>query len=111
MLRHVVLFEFAEGVSEERRVEIMEELGTLRQEVPEVRDYSWGQNVSSEGLDHGFTVGFVMEFDNAEDLGRYLEHPAHVKIAGDVIIPALQNGRDSIIVFDYELPARGAPSS
>jgi hypothetical protein len=78
----------------------MEELGGLQDEIPEIRSYTWGSNVSSEGLDKGFTVGFVMEFDDAESLARYLQHPAHVAIAGDVIIPALRNGRDSIIVFD-----------
>jgi hypothetical protein len=103
MLRHIVLFEFANEVREERRAEIMAELGALGEEVPAIRGYSWGTNVSPEGLDRGFTVGFVMEFESAAALDNYLGHPAHVKIAGDVIIPALKNGRDSILVFDYEV--------
>jgi hypothetical protein len=33
---------------------------------------------------------------------RYLEHPAHVAFARETVIPSLERGLDSVLVFDYE---------
>jgi hypothetical protein len=42
-----------------------------------------------------------MEFKNTQDRDMYLQHPAHTKIANENIHPALRDGMNSVIVFDY----------
>ena len=103
MVRHIVLLDFKDDVSEGKRAEIMEAVGALKDSIPGIRSYSSGVNTSREGLSKGFTHGFVMELEDEAARDRYLVHPEHVKVAQEVVIPALKHGTDSIVVFDYEV--------
>jgi hypothetical protein len=83
--------------------EIFAGFGALAAKMTGARRFSGGANVSPEGLDRGFTHGFVMDFDSAQARDAYLAHPDHVAFAEGTVIPALEAGRDSIVVFDYEI--------
>ena len=103
MIRHVALFEFKEGLAEERVAELMNTFHTFLKTIPGLRSVSWGRNNSPEGLDRGFLHGFVMDIDDAGARDAYLNHPDHVAFATEEFLPELQNGRDSVVVFDYQL--------
>jgi len=100
MVRHIVLFQFRDDISNERVSEIMEGFGELKAEIPGIQDYSWGFNNSPEGLNRGLNAGFVMTFNAAEDRDRYLEHPAHRRYADTQARPNL-SAEGGVLVFDY----------
>ena len=53
---------------------------------------------SPEGLNDGFTHGFVMTFVSLESRDAYLPHPVHEQ-AKDVVVPNLER----VIVFDIDV--------
>ena len=103
MIRHVALFKFKEGLGEERIAELMNTFHTFVEKLPGLRSVSWGRNNSPEGLDKGFMHGFVMDIDDDDARAKYLNHPDHVAFATETFLPALENGRESVVVFDYEV--------
>lgn len=102
MIRHVVLFRFAETVDDEEIARILDGFSELVEIVPGAVGVTGGANVSPEGLDRGYMHGFVMDFETARSRDDYLAHPAHVSFANGTVIPALEHGLDSVAVFDYE---------
>ena len=103
MLRHIVLLQFAESTTRETINEIFAGFGALVAKLPGAIRVTSGPNVSPEPLDKGFRHGFVMDFESAAARDAYLAHHEHVSFAEGTVIPALTAGRESIVVFDYEV--------
>ena len=76
--RHVVLFQFNDGLSDDTVAGIETAFRTLCAELPFVTDFEWGRNSSPESLNEGFTHCFIVTFANAQGRDAYLPHPAHV---------------------------------
>ena len=66
MLLHIVLINFRDDVSEERKSEIYSELRGLVGTIDGLVSARFGPNVSPEGLSKGFRDGFVMELRDAD---------------------------------------------
>jgi len=96
VLRHVVLFKFKEGTSEEQLVSFEKAFGALAGKIPQISDFEWGLNNSPEGLDKGFTHCFFVSFKSEEDRAKYLPHPDH-KAFVSLIGPSV----DDVMVVDY----------
>lgn len=96
VLRHVVLFKFKQGTSEEDIAKVQDAFSALPSKIPEIAGYEWGLNNSPEGLEKGFTHCFFLTFNSEEDRATYLPHPDH-KAFGDVLGPHL----DDVLVVDY----------
>ncbi len=75
--RHVVLFKFRPGTSEDAVHALERDFCELARSLPQVKGFEWGRNSSSEGLDQGFTHCFVVTFDGPEGRDAYLPHPLH----------------------------------
>jgi hypothetical protein len=103
MIRHIVLLAFKKNLAEKNIQFVFSELDHLKQIIPQILTYTWGCCESPENLHKGFLHGFVMEFSTEADRDFYLTHPEHVRVAKDVIFPALENGFESVIVFDYKM--------
>lgn len=103
MIRHVVLMKLAGDNYQARACEIFNGFESLVKKTPGIVSYSAGPNVSPERLDRGYLHGFVMDFVSAEARDAYLAHHEHVAFAQQVVLPAMENGLDSITVFDYEM--------
>lgn len=104
MIKHIVLFEFAENISDEQIKLSMQKLKNLQDgPIPQIKSFNHGENCSVENLNQNFNYGFVMEFDNVEDRDYYVEHPTHIKIADEEIVPLMKNGFESVIVLDFEV--------
>ena len=103
MIRHIVLLPFKEELHDDVCMELLQGLGQLKKEIPEIQTFSCGKNNSPENLDRGYLFGFTMEFLTKEDREAYLNHPTHINYATNKIIPNLVNGVNSPIVFYYEL--------
>jgi len=95
-LRHVVLFKFKEGTTDEELKTVEKAFEALPSKIPEIVDFEWGTNNSPEGLDKGFTHCFFLTFNSEEGRSIYLPHPEH-KMFGEVITPHLED----VLVVDY----------
>ena len=95
-MHHVVLVKFKPG-QDARAPALFDALAALQEKLSGMVGYRYGTNVSPEGLNQGFTHGFVMTFSDAAARDQYLVHPDHEKVKADYL-PCLEN----VIVFDFE---------
>lgn len=77
MLRHIVIFKYRSGVGKDdpRVAEVYSRLAQLPAQIPEVRAWEQGYNVS--GRDIAYDMALYSTFENQEALQRYSDHPAH----------------------------------
>ncbi len=99
---HLAFFQWKQILGERELAALRQDFAALQTVIPEIKSFRWIRNTSTEGLSKGFEEGICMEFDDEQARQRYLEHPAHVAFARDTVIPALERGLDSVLVFDYE---------
>lgn len=95
-LRHVVLFDFKEGTTEESLTAIETKFTSLPGDIPEIAAYEWGTNNSPEGLDDGYSHCFLVSFHNEAGRGVYIPHPSHQAFGG-VVRPNVEK----VLVFDF----------
>lgn len=96
VLRHVVLFKYKPDITPAQLDEINRAFQNLKNEIPQVMDFERGTNNSPEGLDKGFTHGYLITFASEEDRAAYLPHPAHKKF-----VELLGGKLEEPFVFDY----------
>lgn len=95
--RHVVIFGFKEGTPPAKIEEIATAFKTLSKNIPNVKGFEWGLNVSPEKLNADLTHVFSLKFESKEALeSGYLHHPEHEKFV-DLIKPHLAKA----VVVDY----------
>jgi hypothetical protein len=87
-VKHAAFVAFKPGTSEDKIEEVFKAIGDLKNKIPGIIDYSWGPYSSEEGLNRGYTHGFIMTFANEAARDEYLPHPEHKKV-GDMLIPLL----------------------
>jgi quinol monooxygenase YgiN len=97
-IKHIALFKFKEGTAEEQVQKVLDELMELSENVPGIEDYVAGLNNSPEGLNKGYTHGFVMTFTDTAARDAYLPHPEHERIKTDVL-PLIED----VAIFDFEV--------
>jgi Stress responsive A/B Barrel Domain len=95
-VKHMGVFKFTDGTSTETISWIFEQLHQLQDKIPGITEIIHGPYRSTEGMNQGFTHGFIMTFENEGARDRYLEHPEHIRLR-DVVLPCLQ----SVVVFDF----------
>lgn len=95
-VHHLVLVKFKPG-HDGQAPALFAALAALQRKLLGMLGYRYGPNVSPEGLNQGFTHGFVMTFADAAARDQYLVHPDHEKVKADYL-PLLEN----VIVFDFE---------
>jgi hypothetical protein len=95
-LRHVVLFAFKDGATNEQIDAVVADFGKLKERIPGITAYEWGTNVSPEGLNQGFTHCFTLSFASEEDRNGYLLHAAH-----QAFVDTLGACLEKSLVVDY----------
>ena len=98
-VQHIVLFKFKPGTVESKIRELFEELAGLQQKIPGILYFAGGPYSSPEGLNRGFTHGFIMTFESAAARDAYLPHPEHERVK-EMILPHVED----VIAFDFEVP-------
>src|SRR6478752_373649 len=88
VLRHVVLFKFKDAASAAQIKQIEDAFRALPAQIPQVKSFEWGTNVSPENLAQGFTHCFLLTFSSDKDRDAYLVAPAH-KAFGQLLTPHL----------------------
>ncbi len=97
-LRHVVTLTFGDDTTTETIDEIVAALRALPPQIPELNSYVVGADVGKS--DGNSTVGIVADFDDWDGYVAYRDHPAHVAVGADMILPIL-TGRGAV---QHELP-------
>jgi hypothetical protein len=97
-VKHIALLKFKEGTSQEQMDKVFEQLMDLSETISGIEDYVSGDNNSPEGLNQGFTHGFVMTFSDAAARDVYLKHPEHDRLKVEVM-PLVE----AVLIFDFEV--------
>jgi hypothetical protein len=96
LLRHIVLFSFKEGSTDEQIKAVTDAFAALPKKIKQIKTFEWGVNNSPESLNEGFTHCFFVTFASEKDRAVYLPHPDHVAF-GNILRPIL----DKVLVVDY----------
>jgi hypothetical protein len=96
MVRHFGVFQFKHGVGDEQIAACFAEMKGMVGKIPGLLDMECGPYDSPEGLNDGFTHGFIMSFDSAASRDAYLPHPEHERVK-EIVVPHLER----VVVFDF----------
>ncbi len=97
-VKHVVLFQFKQGTSDDQIAGIYAELAGLEDLIPGIEEFIGGPYSSPEGMNRDYSHGFIMTFTDAASRDAYLPHPEHERVKGQ-IIPLLEK----VVAFDFEV--------
>lgn len=97
-IQHMVLLKFKPETAPGKINDLFTQLGELRQLIPGITYFAGGPYSSGEGLNQGFTHGFLMTFDSAASRDAYLPHPEHERVKAQ-IVPCV----DDVVAFDFEV--------
>jgi hypothetical protein len=103
LIKHFGLLQFKPGVSAEQVATCFRELGSLVGRIPGLRDFCHGSYSSPEGLNDGYTHGFIMTFESPAARDAYLSHPEHERVK-ELVLPWVQR----VVVFDFEWAGTGS---
>ena len=97
VLRHVVIFKFKDGTSEEQVAHLNASFAELPKHIPVIQDFEWGLNDSPEDFHQGFTHCYLVTFKSEEDRDNiYTPHSKH-----QAFVKSLQPYLDKVFVVDY----------
>lgn len=102
MIRHVVLVRVRESVASADIRSIFAALAALKPSLPGMVSFACGANVSPEGLAHGHTHAFTIDFVDAAARDAYLALPDH-EAAGARLVKAAEGGLSGLTVLDFDL--------
>lgn len=105
MIRHTLLFRFAEEVPAFTREEILAELATFPATYPTMRNWSMGENISSR--DQTYSHGMSVEFADEQDLLAYLSSESHERFVREKWRPVIAD--QAIVAYEHaDRPEAGA---
>jgi hypothetical protein len=97
MIRHVVLFRWVPGATQEQKERVASELRRLPSVVPSLRAYHLGSDV---GVNQGnFEFAVTADFDDVDGYLAYRDHPEHRAIVGQFIQPIA--GQRAAVQFEF----------
>ena len=97
-VKHYGVFEFNDDVTPDEIENCFAEMHAMVGKIPGLLDMIHGPYDSAEGMNDGFTHGFIMTFDSPNSRDEYLPHPIHEQVK-DVVVPGLKRA----IVFDFNV--------
>ena len=95
-VKHIAFLKFKEEITPDTIDECYAALRGLVDKIDGLEDFIGGPYESDEGLNDGFTHGFVMTFDTPENRDAYLPHPDHMEVV-NLVQPKLEK----LVVFDF----------
>lgn len=85
MFRHVVLFRWVDGTTDEQRRAVEAELAALPAQIPALREYRFGHDAGVVEGNADFAI--IADFDDADGFFAYRDHPAHQDVAARITRP------------------------
>ena len=98
MTRHYGMFQFKEGVTDAEIERCFRSMKDMIGKIAGLLEMEYGSYDSSEGLNDGYTHGFIMTFESPEAREAYLPHPIHEEVK-ELVIPKLER----VVVFDFNV--------
>ena len=99
-VKHYGVFQFKPEITSAQIATSFREMAGMVGKIPGLLDFHHGPYDSSEGMNDGFTHGFIMSFSSPEERDAYLPHPEHERVKR-IVVPCLAR----VIVFDFNMPA------
>ncbi|MBA4707372.1 Dabb family protein [Aquitalea aquatica] len=96
MLHHVVLLRFTAASTPSDIAEISRRFAALPALIPGIQAFAGGEDCSPEGLQQGFTHGWLLSFTDTAARDGYLHHPAHLEF-----VSFLKPFVDDVLVSDF----------
>lgn len=78
MFIHIFSFRWKQGVTEQDKQRVFQEVSALQSRIPEVLESAVGFNTSPRG--QGYEFGGVMKFSNRAAYDAYNAHPVHQEL-------------------------------
>ena len=97
-VKHFGVFQFKDGVSQTQIDECFSSMRGMVGKIPGLLDFAFGPYDSAEGLNDGYTHGFIMTFDSPQSRDEYLPHEHHEEVK-EIVVPHLQR----LVVFDFNI--------
>jgi hypothetical protein len=97
-VRHVVVFKYKQGATEDQIRQVTEAFRALKEKIPGIVSFEHGVNNSPENLNKGFTHVYLLTFEDAKARDAYLPHPEHKKF-GELL--GRLNVLEEAFVVDY----------
>jgi Stress responsive A/B Barrel Domain len=97
MIVHVVLLRLNQGATERQLAALEEAIRALPRSIYGIGGVGSGPNASPERRGGGFHRGFVITFADADSRGRYLSHPAHLRV-----VEQIREIADEVLVYDID---------
>jgi hypothetical protein len=86
-IRHVVVFTWNEGITDDDIARVGDALTALPAAIPEIRDYRFGSDIGvNDGNSH---YAVVADFDHVDGYLVYRDHPAHRQVITEVLSPLM----------------------
>jgi hypothetical protein len=98
-VKHYGCFQFKAHITPEQIGECFASMSGMVGRIPGLLDFNHGPYDSGEGLNDGFTHGFIMTFASPQARDEYLPHPIHEEVKA-IVVPCLER----VVVFDFNMP-------
>jgi hypothetical protein len=85
MIRHIAVFRFKSGTTDDEISSLDRGLATLPGLIPEIRAYKFGRDLRVTEGTWDYTV--AADFDNEDGLKIYAGHPDHVLVVETIVKP------------------------
>jgi hypothetical protein len=97
VFRHVVMFSFADGTTDEQKEAVRGALHRLPEIIPEIRAYRFGDDLGLR--DDNFDFAVTADFDDLDSFLVYRDHPDHQKAIAEFIAPVVK--RRAAVQFEW----------
>jgi stress responsive alpha/beta barrel protein len=97
VFRHVVMFSFADGTTDEQKEAVRGALRRLPDVIPEIRAYRFGDDLGLR--DDNFDFAVTADFDDLDSFIVYRDHPDHQKAIAEFIAPIVK--RRAAVQFEW----------
>jgi hypothetical protein len=97
-VKHIAFLEFKAGTSQDTIDRCFSDLRSMVGRIDGLQEMIGGPYDSDEGLNDGYTHGFIMTFDSPDSRDAYLPHPIHEDVKKRVV-PNLAR----FVVFDFNV--------
>jgi quinol monooxygenase YgiN len=98
MLRHVAMFRWKDGVTEDQKVAARDALAALKQEVPSVVEYTVGFDIRRNP--NNWDMVLVSDFEDVAGLEAYFAHPV-MNAASDLVASVTQKEITARVQFEF----------
>lgn len=100
-VKHYGVFQFKDGISSDQIENCFASMHAMVGKIPGLLEMIHGPYDSDEGMNDGFTHGFIMTFESPQARDEYLDHPVHVRVK-EMVVPCLER----VVVFDFNVDGK-----